>query len=740
MKKTLKNRISTKSKILKLPDNIKLTKAFKFTKSTKMTKTLKSLHVFLSEYWLLCYFIAIIAYLELLYRLWIFKSVSTDYLFPFVFALSAGTALYLFVSLIPAKAAGIATAVFAFLVSVCYGIQLVYYGIFQTPLSLVSLGGAGDALQYQDIVIQGISKNAVAVVLLFIPLMMLLMRNNKLSYSTKKPIALGFVLLFCLSSYSAAIICINLTGDSPASQYTLYYKASSPELSVNKLGVLTTMRLDLQRMVDGALRDNDVGEVAAKGNVVEDFDSEEAVAAGSSTVVLESGNNGTLVSSIPIEPDENIVPDEVPASGDDEEQSVSAVPMKPFNTMDIDFDTLLASGNTDSNYAMHKYFSTVQPTATNQYTGMFKGCNLILLTAEGFSPYVISPELTPTLYKMSTEGFVCKNFYNPVWWVSTSDGEYVACTGLIPKGGVWSLAKSGKIFMPFAMGNQLRLLGYTTKAYHNHTYTYYKRDVSHPNLGYDYKGVGNGLVVKKSWPESDLEMINVTADEYIGLQPFHTYYMTVSGHMNYSFGGNQMARKNKELVADLPLSDTSKAYIACNLELEFALKALNEKLEAAGIAENTVIALSADHYPYGLAKENLDELAGHEVEKNFELYKSTLILWKKGMEPVVIDKPCASLDIIPTLSNLFGLKFDSRLLMGTDILSDSPALVIFSNRSWITDRAIYNSAADTVDFMDGTIEDKDYVKKVNRIIADKFKYSAKILETDYYKLVLKQSN
>ncbi|HBT65484.1 MAG TPA: sulfatase, partial [Ruminococcaceae bacterium] len=172
---------------------------------------------------------------------------------------------------------------------------------------------------------------------------------------------------------------------------------------------------------------------------------------------------------------------------------------------------------------------------------------------------------------------------------------------------------------------------------------------------------------------------------------FHVYYMTVSGHLNYTFTGNYIAYKNKELVDHLPNSDAAKAYLACNIELDRALELLIQRLEAAGVAENTVIAMSADHYPYGLTNRQISELAGHEVEENFELYKSSFILWKKGMKPVTIEKPCSSLDIIPTLSNLFGLEFDSRLLMGRDILSDAPPLVIFSNRSWITDKARYNA-------------------------------------------------
>ena len=145
---------------------------------------------------------------------------------------------------------------------------------------------------------------------------------------------------------------------------------------------------------------------------------------------------------------------------------------------------------------------------------------------------------------MVHEGYHFTNFYNPIWEVSTSDGEYVACTGLIPKSGVWSFYESGSNKMPFVMGNQLKKLGYKTIAYHNHTYNYYKRHVSHPNMGYEYKGVGNGLKVKKVWPASDLEMLENTIPEYIDEQPFHAYYMTVSGHLRY-ITGNSMALKTE---------------------------------------------------------------------------------------------------------------------------------------------------------------------------------------------------
>ncbi len=711
----------------------KLLKDNKFFEKIRTSKSYSMLSALISDNWLLCFFILMLAYLELLYRMWTFDNVSFDYFFAIVFALSGGTVLLIIVGLFPLKAARTVVTVITFFAALVYGTQLIYFRIFQAPLSLMSVMGAGDVVQFWDIVVEAILKNFIAVLLLFVPFAYILIFKKTLAFKERTTYEWSFVLLFCVISFSSAIVCVTLTGDDPVSQYNLYFNETSPELSINKLGVMTTMRLDFEKLVLGELKEDLDGTLIGEGVLLDKTLIDE----------LPGDEDSTDDTQKPVlSQDDPAVPGK-PATGtegtgetsDDDEPQEPVVTVKPYNVMDIDFEALMASGESDPLYSMHKYFSTVEPTATNEYTGMFNGCNLIMLTAEGFSPYVVSPELTPTLYSMINEGFVFKNFYNPVWWVSTSDGEYVACTGLIPKGGVWSFYKSANNYLPFVMGNQFKMLGYITKAWHNHTYDYYRRDLSHPNMGYDYKGVGNGLEVKKTWPESDLEMIDVTVGDYIDQQPFHAYYMTVSGHMNYNFGGNHMARKNKSYVDDLPLSDTSKAYIACNLELEFALTSLMEKLEAAGVAENTVIVLSADHYPYGLDKKYLDELAGHQVEKNFELYKSSLIIYKKGMEPVIVEKPCASLDIIPTLSNLFGLDYDSRLLMGTDILSDSPALTIFSNRSWITDRAMYNSTTGKATFLDGTKTDKEYVKLINRTVADKFKYSQKILEMDYYRKV-----
>ena len=383
--------------------------------------------------------------------------------------------------------------------------------------------------------------------------------------------------------------------------------------------------------------------------------------------------------------------------------------------------------------------SASTPSEKNEYTGMFKGKNLIVLVAEAWNPIAVNEELTPTLYKLVNTGFNFSNFYSPIYYVSTSDGEYVSLTSLLPKESVWSFYKSSNNYLPYTFGNVFKEMGYTTYAFHDGTYKFYDRHLSHPNMGYTYMACGNGLeklMNCKKWPQSDLEMINSTFDMYSDSEHFMTYYMTISGHLEYNFGGNNMAYKNKSLVENTNYSTAIKAYIASQKELDSALETLLVKLEQKGILDDTVIVLSADHYPYGLTLNQIKEVMDINDDK-FDIHKNNLIIWNSKMEKSIkVDKYAESLDILPTILNLFGVNFDSRLLMGRDILSSNEdGLVILNDRSWITDKGKYNAATKKLTpFTDEELEE-NYVDKINTIVYNKYVISKNILETNYYKYV-----
>lgn len=421
-----------------------------------------------------------------------------------------------------------------------------------------------------------------------------------------------------------------------------------------------------------------------------------------------------------------------------EDPTVETFAPQGVHALPIDFDTIIAGETDEGLLQAHQWFSQRDPTPENQWTGYFEGKNLIWIVAEGFSTLAMDPQRTPTLWKLSHEGFVFDHFYTPLWGVSTSDGEYVTTTGLIPKSGVWSYSLSAENYMPFSLGNQFRKEGYRTMAFHDYLYDYYDRNLSHPNMGYEYYAIGQGLDLNwgGQFPPSDLEMMEEIVPMFIDEDQFMVYCLTVSGHLNYTLEENAMSARHWNVVKDLPYSDTVKCYLACQMELELALTRLVNQLEAAGKLDDTVIVLSADHYPYGLTDEEYSELLGHSVDPVFEIYENTLILWNSQMEETVhVDKYCSSLDVMPTLSNLFGLEYDSRLIMGSDILSDDKPLVIFANYSFINDQGYYNSTTNEFIRWDGKQPDSDEVSAMIAEVQNRVAYSATILDTDYYRIL-----
>lgn len=623
-----------------------------------------------------------IIYLEIILRISIFKNIHLSFLFTILFSISLGILIHLLTRLFNKIINLVLYTISILIICLYFTIQILYYQFFKVFFTLYSAGNGSQITEFWKDIIILIQDNWIWIVLCFMPfLIFLLYLKKKLKFKRIKPKRYFYHLSLSLFIFIIGYGLLYIPSSSLNTPLDIYKERTMDEMSVDKFGLLTALRFDIHSLIFGK----------------EEID-------------------------IDIQPPIDVV----------------TKPTYTTQTMPIDFNQLINETENETIKNMHYYFQNITPTKKNEYTGMFKDYNVILLTCEGFSPYAIREDVTPTLYKIANEGFQFKNFYTPIWQVSTSDGEYVAMQGLIPKSGTWSFKDSAKNTLPFTLGKQYEKLGYVTKAYHNHSYKYYDRHLSHPNLGYDYKGVGNGLNIKNQWPESDLEMMMQTVDEYINEDKFHTYYMTVSGHTNYTWNGNSMAAKNKDIVKDLPYSELAKGYIATQIELDRALEYLIGRLEEKGIADKTLIALSADHYPYGLPNENYNELANHSIEQNFELYENEFLIWSASMkEPIVVEKYGSSLDILPTLSNLLGLEYDSRLLMGQDLLSDSDPLVIFLNHSFITDKVMYNAKTNEAIWLNNTEPDQEYLKQINNIVKEKFKYSELILSNDYYKYIHK---
>ncbi len=648
---------------------------------------------------------AVIYYEELFLKLYCFHAVSlSGALFTLLFTLPVALLLGLLCGSLSPRRGRVLLPFFIALISLWLGAQSIYYHLFKTFLTIFSLtkmamvAGAFGNMATLEILI-----NWFPVLMMSIPVVLSILFRSRLVPDVPKPdgLRVRWAVLAAAVQLTAMGL-VMLCGDGVLSLRYIYTQTATPELEAQYFGMLTQTQLEVRRVLFGIDPDDPALHQRAKF-----------------LRALSSRWDPSASNPAPSAP-----------------KSFSPA---DYHIMDIDFDALARQEEDETLLGAHRWFSQREPTAKNEWTGQFKGKNLVWIVAEGFFTLAMDPVRTPTLWRLSHEGFVFDHFYTPLWGVSTSDGEYVTTTGLIPKSGVWSYSLSSKNYMPFAFGNQFQKLGYRTMAFHDYLFDYYDRNLSHPNMGYEYIALGQGLELESgnSFPPSDLEMMEKIVPMFVDEDPFSVYCLTVSGHLNYNLEENAMSARHWDLVKDLPYSDAVKCYLSSQMELELAVNSLIAQLEAAGQLEDTVLVLSADHYPYGLTNEEYSELLGHPVDPVFEIYENSLIVWNADLEhPVHVEKYCSSLDVMPTLANLFGLEYDSRLIMGTDILSDQPGLVIFSNYSFINRDGYYNSVTDQFTRFDGAEPDLGVVAGMVAEVQNRVAYSAAILDYDYYRLAL----
>ncbi len=638
---------------------------------------------------LLFYYIFFIIYEELVLSCLLFKTFPTSIWLIALFSIPIAILLNIISSVFNAKLNKIITYVVTLFFIILFGAQIVYYSMYESILSFYSILNGGQVTEFMDVIFDMILRNLYGILLFALPLIALIILHIiKIIDFEKKSLKETTIKLGVLVAVQIiAILCVNYINPNDIySNKNLYYNTHAPKLTTKNMGFLTAMRLDFQRYITG-------------------FEE---------NIAIEVSNNNK------------------------EEE-----PGEEYNAVDINFDKLIEEEQNKNIKEMHKYFANEQPTNKNEYTGMFKGKNLVVFVGESFSSLAIREDLTPNLYKLYKEGFQFDNFYTPIFPVSTADGEYITDTSLIPKEGVWSFKEIVGNYMPYSYANVFEELGYSSNAYHNHTATYYDRDKYISTMGYNsYLAVGTGLEKRmdtSKWPNSDYEMIDVTTDDYINNDKFLAYYMTVSGHLNYTRSGNCMVYKNWDAVKNLPYSDKAKSYLAANIELDKAIGELINNLSEAGKLEDTVIVISGDHYPYGLTLDEMNELSTYERDDIFEKYHAPLLIWSGSMkEPIKVNKIGSSLDVLPTVLNLFGVEYDSRLLIGKDILSDVEPLVIFSDRSFITDKGRYNAITEEFIPNEGVEVEEGYVEKINSIIYKKYQMSRLVLENDYYRKVFKK--
>ena len=624
--------------------------------------------------------------LEFIFKFFVFQTFDIGVLYILIFSFPVAVFISFISSLFKNNKVNRILSIFVWLaITIIFIAELIYNSFYKSIFGISALGVADQAADFAGTIVGHAIQLAPVIISLFIPFIILLILSIRKNIEHEK-FNFKYTIVLFISTYLMGITSLQYKTNLAPEAYDLYFNTKEIFQSTNEFGLMNGLVLDTTKTL------------VKFEEVVEEIEVKEFTK------------------------EENTL----------------------YNIQNIDFESLIANETDSTVINMHKYFESQEPTKQNDYTGIFAGKNLIFITAEGFSYLAVDPELTPTLYKMANSGLIFDHYYQPIWSCSTSDGEFSNMLSIIPGVSTCSYRSATNTYLPYQFGLSFKDYNYNTLAFHGWTYTYYNRDEIYPNLGYTYYGYDRYHThykyalegIHDSWPTSDVDVVNAMYPYLQNEDRYVAYMMSISGHLEYSFSGNDISKKNKSLVSNMNASNSIKAYMAANIEFDKSMELLLQKLEEDGKINDTVIVIAADHYPYGLTYEEIKAYDPTVQNKTFDLYKNQLIIYNPELKETHITKNIYSIDVLPTILNMFGISYDSRLLMGKDIMSDSSDLVIFNDKSWITDKGRYDYIKKSFEKTTDEELPSNYVQEINDIVNMKMQMSKLIISKDYYRKVL----
>ena len=328
--------------------------------------------------------------------------------------------------------------------------------------------------------------------------------------------------------------------------------------------------------------------------------------------------------------------------------------------------------------------------ADTPMTGAFAGKNLILIMMESVDDWLVTPEYMPNLYRLEQEGVYFRNYYAPIFLAAaTFNSEFTANTGLIaPEYQVRNSYYTDHA-LPYSLANLFRDAGYRARSYHAANPNIYNRGQIHLNFGYESYNDYGDLGMDDYMLDSQLLR---GYDQIVSDEPFFSFIITYSGHGPYTTEQQNISEPHldraRTVIDYSTVPYTTEAQkeeytraVAQAMETDAFIGGLRERLEADGHAEDTVLMLFTDHYCKYFSDVELISAIKGETDRNM-LSNVPFVIWTEGITPQVSEKYVSTMDIAPTIVDLFSLDADLRYYIGNDMFGPDGGVVYFRNYAW----------------------------------------------------------
>lgn len=385
---------------------------------------------------------------------------------------------------------------------------------------------------------------------------------------------------------------------------------------------------------------------------------------------------------------------------------------------------------------LKEQYSKLTDAAENNLTGVFEGKNVIFLQLEGMDSWLLNEQDTPNLYAMQKNAYVFNNhfsYYNGGG--STFNSELAVNTGLItPVSYNQNAYTFNKNLFNHSMANLLKKRGYSLNAFHMNTREYYSRGINYTNWGYDnYYGLidenkyddlsyelDTELIRNKKFYDRMFKTVGLFAHYIITYTP-HTPFTTTKGL------GQFLSQNLYDENVDLSEEDTARMYAR---ETDDMVGMLLEALKENNLYNDTVIVAYADHYLYTIKDKTV--LDKYKNTENNLINQTPFFIWSSSTVKKEINKVNSQIDILPTVLNMFGIKYKQEYYIGRDIFDDSySGYAFFSDYSWYDGNVYVSDGVIT----NGATMSEEVLEQKNTLINNLIRKNDLTLKYDYFRKV-----
>lgn len=323
-----------------------------------------------------------------------------------------------------------------------------------------------------------------------------------------------------------------------------------------------------------------------------------------------------------------------------------------------------------------------------KYNGIGKGKNLIVIQMEAFQNFTIGAtyngqELTPNLNKLlEKDTLYYDNYFSNIGKGNTADAEFSSLNSLYPvmDGECYRLFQDNTFNgLPWLMRDN----GYYAFAIHGFKGDFWNREKVYPNEGFqDFysmedlnqdETIGMGISDKSMFKQ----LISILQKQQ---GPYFTFAITLTGHHPFILDEKYRTLELLDEDQNTKFGD----YLECIHYTDEAIGQFVEDLKAAGLYDNTVIALYGDHHGLNCGMEDVQQRMSQFIGRSYdydEMENVPLIINVPGSNvKETISTTGGQIDFFPTIANIMGLPLNNKnLILGQDLTNAKHGFVAFTS-------------------------------------------------------------